>query len=821
MKHKYVKLIIDNKASKLDNLFTYILGEELVDIAEIGMRVIVPFGRGNKVIKGLIIEILDETEEKYKFKNVIDLLDDKPIISKNLIKLGTWIKEEYISTYLEAFQPILPPGDYKKVNSFIELLNIDYNSAIIEEKKIIEYLNLNEIVLLSDLKKDLGIVNINKYINSLEKLGVVETTIDIKTSIKKKKEKWAKVDKAFSLEEIEEKVGKRAFKQLELVRYLYENKSVRLEDIMLNLVTSLSTIKAVEAKGAIDIIEKTVNREAVKKEIPNYEKHKLNQEQDQVFNKIMNNINDNEGYKEFLIHGITGSGKTEIYLQIVEQMLKKDKDTIVLVPEISLTPQTIDRFVGRFGSNVAVIHSKLSQGERFDEWRKIKEGKVKIVVGARSAIFAPFKNLGTIIIDEEHESTYKSSQNPKYQTIEVARKRIEMEDASLILGTATPSLETYHRALKGETKLLELNKRANKLNLPKVISVDMREELRDGNKSIFSQTLFEEMIDTLNKGKQIILFLNRRGFSSFISCRNCGYVVKCKSCEISMTYYKRINKLRCHYCGETEEVPKTCPECDSKYIKHFGIGTEQIEEIVRESFPKSRIRRMDSDSTSKKGSYEDILEDMKHGKIDILIGTQMISKGLDFENVLLVGIIAADTSLNLPDYRAPEKSFQLITQVSGRAGRGREQGKVVLQTYNPDHYSIVHAKEQDYIGFYNSEIILRKEFLYPPFLNIMNILIYGKNKFNVGKLSKEIYNIIGRDIYNVYGEDYRNYIIGPNPAPIEKIKDNFRYQIILKISEEYIDIFKTIVKRVCIYNENKLNMKDIKISIDVNPVNIL
>ena len=821
MKHKYVKLIIDNKASKLDNLFTYILGEELVDIAEIGMRVIVPFGRGNKVIKGLIIEILDETEEKYKFKNVIDLLDDKPIISKNLIKLGTWIKEEYISTYLEAFQPILPPGDYKKVNSFIELLNIDYNSAIIEEKKIIEYLNLNEIVLLSDLKKDLGIVNINKYINSLEKLGVVETTIDIKTSIKKKKEKWAKVDKAFSLEEIEGKVGKRAFKQLELVRYLYENKSMRLEDIMLNLVTSLSTIKAVEAKGAIDIIEKTVNREAVKKEIPNYEKHKLNQEQDQVFNKIMNNINDNEGYKEFLIHGITGSGKTEIYLQIVEQMLKKDKDTIVLVPEISLTPQTIDRFVGRFGSNVAVIHSKLSQGERFDEWRKIKEGKVKIVVGARSAIFAPFKNLGTIIIDEEHESTYKSSQNPKYQTIEVARKRIEMEDASLILGTATPSLETYHRALKGETKLLELNKRANKLNLPKVISVDMREELRDGNKSIFSQTLFEEMIDTLNKGKQIILFLNRRGFSSFISCRNCGYVVKCKSCEISMTYYKRINKLRCHYCGETEEVPKTCPECDSKYIKHFGIGTEQIEEIVRESFPKSRIRRMDSDSTSKKGSYEDILEDMKHGKIDILIGTQMISKGLDFENVLLVGIIAADTSLNLPDYRAPEKSFQLITQVSGRAGRGREQGKVVLQTYNPDHYSIVHAKEQDYIGFYNSEIILRKEFLYPPFLNIMNILIYGKNKFNVGKLSKEIYNIIGRDIYNVYGEDYRNYIIGPNPAPIEKIKDNFRYQIILKISEEYIDIFKTIVKRVCIYNENKLNMKDIKISIDVNPVNIL
>nr|WP_300005792.1 primosomal protein N' [Tissierella sp.] len=821
MKHKYAKLIIDNNASKLDKLFTYILGEELVDAAQIGMRVIVPFGRGNKIVKGLIVDILDETKENYKFKKVIDVLDDKPIISNSLIQLGTWIKEEYISTYLEAFQPILPPGDYKKVNTFIELLTLDYDSNLPQENKIIEYLNLNEIVLLSELKKDINILNINKHIKDLEKLGVIETTIDIKTSIKKKKEKWAKIDSELSFGDIEKLVGTRALKQLEVVRLLYDNKEMSFEEIMLTLGTSLSTIKSLEEKGVISIFEKVINREAVKKDIARYEKHVLNAEQVVVFKEIMDNINNNGAYKEFLIHGITGSGKTEIYLQIVEEMIKNGKDTIILVPEISLTPQTIDRFVGRFGSNVAVIHSKLSQGERFDEWRKIKQGKVKIVVGARSAIFAPFKNLGMIIIDEEHESTYKSSQNPKYQTVEVARKRVELEGSSLVLGTATPSLETYYKALSGEIKLLELNKRANKLNLPEVISVDMREELKDGNKSIFSQTLYESMIDTLNKGKQIILFLNRRGFSSFISCRSCGYVVKCKSCEISMTYYKRVNRLRCHYCGETEEVPKLCPECGSKYIKHFGIGTEQIEEMVREFFPKSRIKRMDSDTTSKKGSYESILGEMKNGEIDILIGTQMISKGLDFENVSLVGIIAADTTLNLPDYRAPEKSFQLITQVSGRSGRGKEQGKVVLQTYNPDHYSIVHAQKQDYIGFYNSEIVLREEFLYPPFLNIMNILIYGKSKLNVGKLSKEIYNIIGRDIQNVYGEDYRKHIIGPNPAPIEKIKDNFRYQIILKLNDNHTDIFKTIVKRVCIYNEHKLNMNDIRISIDINPVNML
>ncbi|MGO1470239.1 MAG: primosomal protein N' [Tissierella sp.] len=820
MRNKYARLIVDNKASKLDNLFTYIIGEDLKDIIEIGMRVLIPFGRGNKIIKGLVIAIVDEVDEKYKFKNIIDILDDKPIINKKLIDLGCWLKEKYMSTYLEAFQSILPPGDYKKVNSFIELIDVDYKPKSIEEEKITEYLKKKEIVLLKDFKEDLKLKNINKYIKKLESINVLKTTIDIKTSIKKKKQKWAKINGELDWEDIEQLVGNRAFKQLQISQYLYENNEKTLQNIMINQNTSLSTIRSLEKKQVIKIFERQINREAVKKEIDEYKKHKLNIEQNKVFNRIIEDVY-NKNANKFLIHGITGSGKTEIYLQTVEEMIDKGLDSIILVPEISLTPQTIDRFIGRFGSNVAVLHSKLSQGERFDEWRKIKEGQVKIVVGARSAIFAPFKNLGLIVIDEEHESTYKSSQNPKYQTIEVAKKRIEIEGAVLILGTATPSLESYNEALNGEIKLLELSKRANTLSLPEVVLVDMREELKDGNKSILSQTLYEEIRNTLNSGKQTILFLNRRGFSSFVSCRNCGYVVKCESCEISMTYYKHIHKLRCHYCGETKNVPHICPECNSKYIKYFGAGTQQVEEMVKEYFPGADIRRMDSDSTKRKGSYEEILGDMKNGKIDILIGTQMISKGLDFENVSLVGVIAADTTLNLPDYRAPEKSFQLITQVAGRSGRGKEKGKVIVQTYDPDHYSIIHSKDQDYKGFFNSEIVLRKEFLYPPFINLINILIYGKNKFNVGKLSKEIYNIIGKEIYNIYEENYRNYIIGPNPAPIEKIKEKYRYQIILKLSDNELEAFKKLLKRVCIYNEYKLDMKDIKISIDINPVNIL
>jgi len=492
-----------------------------------------------------------------------------------------------------------------------------------------------------------------------------------------------------------------------------------------------------------------------------------------------------------------------------------------LVPEISLTPQTIDRFVGRFGDEVAVIHSKLSQGERFDQWRNIKDGIVKIVVGARSAIFAPFKNLGLVVIDEEHENTYKSSQNPKYNTIEVALKRNKLENAIIVMGTATPSIESYYSALNGKYKLLELKDRATKKDLPEVVVSDMREELNQGNKSIFSMKLYNELKNNLDNKKQSILFLNRRGFSTFVSCRSCGYVAKCSNCDISLTYHRNVNKLRCHYCGVTENPPAVCPKCNSKHIRYFGIGTEKVEEQVREMFPEARIVRMDSDTTVKKGSYESILDGMKNNNIDILIGTQMISKGLDFPNVTLVGVIAADTTLNLPDFRSPEKAFQLITQVAGRSGRGDTTGKVVIQTYNPEHYSITYSSNQDYNGFFNTEIALRKEFLYPPFINLISILIYGENNSIIKEKSFNLYDIINEYMIKIHGDKTNNYLIGPNPAPIERIKNNYRWQILIKVDDKDIEGIKSLINRVCILNDSNLKQDGIKFGIDINPNTIL
>lgn len=823
MSEKYAEIIVDNRSSAIDRPFTYKINSDMNDIIKVGMRVVIPFGRGNKMIKGLVIGIEDNIQIDYQVKTIIDVLDDKPLISNNLIILSLWIKDKYLASYIDSFQPCLPPGDYKEVNTFVELIE-DYSDVEnnLEEDKIISYLKKDKIVLLEELKRDLKIGNINKYLYNLESKKIITTSLDIKTTNKKRKEKWIKMNSEYkSIEEIKNTIGSNAPKQVEVAKYIYENKDISLKDIMQKFNTSLTVIKSLEDKGIVILYEKVVYRNPIKKYIPNYEKHILNESQNKVFSRILKGINNLEVINSYLIHGVTGSGKTEIYLQLVEEMLIKDKDSIILVPEISLTPQTIDRFVGRFGSQVAVLHSKLSQGERFDQWRRIKENKVKIVVGARSAIFAPFNNLGLIIIDEEHETTYKSDQNPKYDTIEVAKKRADLENATLVLGTATPSLETYYKAKNGEIILLEMMDRVAESQLPKVTLIDMREELNFGNKSIFSVELRKAIEDNLKNKKQTILFLNRRGFATFVACRKCGYVCKCKDCDISMTYHININKLRCHYCGVTENPPDICPECGSNYIKYFGIGTQKVEELTKELFPNANVVRMDGDTTVEKGSYEKILGAMKDKKIDILIGTQMISKGLDFPDVTLVGIIAADTSLNLPDYRSPEKTFQLITQVAGRSGRGDYKGRVILQTYNPEHYSIVYSKKQDYISFYNTELPLRKEFLYPPFINLISILIYGENNSKVVEISKKVYNIIEVKVKEIYGIGYKNNISGPYPAPLERIKNNYRWQILLKIGNEDMDNLKTIIKKICITNEYKMNLVDIKINIDINPSSLL
>lgn len=562
-------------------------------------------------------------------------------------------------------------------------------------------------------------------------------------------------------------------------------------------------------KNGIFTTEESVVYRYNDKVYKNYDKRILNDVQKSAVDRILNSEN-----SKFLLHGVTGSGKTEIYMNLVSNMMEEGKDSIVLIPEISLTPQMVERFKGRFGKDVAIFHSKLSDGEKFDEWMRVKSGKVKVAIGARSAIFLPFKNLGLIVIDEEHEGSYKSDSDPKYVAKEIGELKCIIENCKLVLGSATPSVESYYKCHKGIYELITIDKRADNAKLPKIYLSDMREELINNNKTIFSEILYENINKALENKEQILLFLNRRGYSTFVSCRSCGYVFKCHNCDISLTYHNSYEALSCHYCGAKAPQVKTCPKCKSKYVKYFGIGTEQLEAQVKKAFPKARTLRMDFDTTRQKNSYENIYKSFKNGEADILIGTQMIAKGLDFPNVTLVGIIAADLSLNLPDYRAGERTFQLITQVSGRAGRGKKEGKVVVQTYNPDNLSIKCSVENNYIGFYNEEIKLREILNYPPFAKIMCINLSSTKE---ELLIKTIQNICNKLKFYLEKND-KIQILGPCPCGISKIKNAYRWQIVIKgnFSEDLAIGIKNFV-----YEELNNLYNDIRVSIDVNPNNML
>lgn len=823
----FVEIVVDNANLNTDKLFTYFVPEKFRKDIFIGVKVLVPFGNGNKKLEGIVINIIHYTKiDIDKIKPIEAVFEEGPCLNENLIKLSVWMKKRYIAQYNEILKTMLPTGTINKVRKRVKLnTSFDGNFTDIKSKNqilIINYLRNNGETDLKKIKEDIGITNINSVIDSLYKKGIINVASKMSTNTNIKYEKYVK--RNFSLSDMDKvlnDIKKNAIKQTEVINYLKKIEVIKLKNLMIETNCNLSTIKSLEKKGLIKIEELEVKRNAITKEIAPFEKVVLTKEQKYCVDKILSDYQEKR-YNKFLIHGVTGSGKTEIYLQLIEKALEIGKQAIVLVPEISLTPQTIERFAGRFKDNVAVLHSRLSPGERYDEWRKIKEGKVQIVVGARSAIFAPFDNLAFIIIDEEHESSYKSSMNPKYSAIEVGEKRCEIEGATLILGSATPSIDSYYKAKKGEFKLLELKNRVNNYEMPEIHVIDMKEELDKGNKSMFSNALYNSILENLKAKKQTILFLNRRGFSTFISCRKCGFVVKCKQCDISMTYHLNENILRCHYCGFTQNPPTICPDCNSKYIKYFGVGTEKVEEEVKRLFPQARVARADVDTTTKKGSHEAIFSKMKKGNIDILIGTQMISKGLDFPNVTLVGIIAADITLNLPDFKASERTFQLLTQVSGRAGRGEYSGKVILQTYEPNHYSILTSKANDYIGFYNKEISIRRAFNYPPFTEIINIIISGE----IEKDTIEFSNIFAEKLLNRIANfsnrlKLEEIFLGPMDAPIYKIKRKYRRQILIKTEKEYNELVTESVEWVYKNCDERKKYKDINVNIDINPISII
>lgn len=527
-------------------------------------------------------------------------------------------------------------------------------------------------------------------------------------------------------------------------------------------------------------------------------------------------------HMRFLLHGVTGSGKTEIYIRAAQQVLEQGRNVIVLVPEIALTGQIIDRFIGRFGSGkVAVLHSKLSLGERYDQWKKVRDGcdgDGQIVIGARSAVFAPLENIGLIVIDEEHETTYKSDHTPKYDTIEVALKRVQDKDNNgiLLLGSATPSVVSYQRAQEGIYELLELTERYNKVVLPEISIVDMREELKRGNRSIISSELCSKMKDTLEAGRQVILFLNRRGYSTFVSCRECGYVARCPGCGLSLTYHKAGGQAVCHYCGYHEPAPNKCPECGSKYIRYFGSGTEKLEEAVSDLCPEYAAERLDLDTVKRKGELTRKLKAFRSGKTQILIGTQIIAKGLDFRNVGLSGIVSADVSLNIPDFRSPERTFQLITQAAGRAGRGDSQGHVVIQTYSPEHYAVAFASQHDYKGFFETEKQLRAYMGYPPYSDLFQIVFTAKREDAAKDGAESWYERIrGR-----MAREDQEMVFPPQQAYLGKIKDIYRYSMLIKCPQGRRAEYSRIVAAVREEDIEK-KKKDYTAIVDINPYSFI
>ncbi|CDF57885.1 primosomal protein N' [Thermobrachium celere] len=791
---------VDNPSKEIDRLFDYVVPENLKEQIKIGMRVIVPFGTSNRLIQAVVLDIKEEQECEIVYKEIYDIADEEVVLSNDLIQLAYFMKKNYFCTLSEAIFSILPPEVHFKEQIEARLISENYDVSK-REAKFLSMLSREKY-----LKIDLSTINLKRSdLISLKNRGIIDLKVGIRQNTSKKTIELCRLKDLIKADEIIN--NNRLKQQKRVVEYLIDKGSeVTLSQIIEELECTRSVIKALVDKEVVEIIEKEVYRD-VAADYVHYPRHSLTLTQRKAIEDILSSYKN--GRRVTLIRGVTGCGKTEIYLNLVEHFLNQDYGAIVLVPEISLTPQTVERFKGRFGDKVAILHSRLSEGERYDEWRRISRGIAKVVVGARSAVFAPIVNLKLIIIDEEHEYSYKSELNPKYLTKDVAEFRVNLLDGLLVLGSATPSIESYYNVSKGHYNLVEIDERIGDSTLPEVKIVDMRNELASGNKLIFSRELYNSIEENLRNNKQTILFLNRRGYSTFVSCRQCGYVCKCSNCDVSLTYHISSNTLECHYCGQKVNVPNLCPKCGSKYIKYFGAGTEKIEQEVKRLFSGARVIRMDMDTTRKKGEHERLYRLFKEHKADILIGTQMISKGMDFKNVTLVGVIAADTTLNLPDFRAAERTFQLLVQVAGRAGRGTDKGKVIIQTYEPDHYSIQLAAVQNYNEFYRKEIEIRRLLNNPPFTDLTYFLFTSNREDELIKVCK----LIEYNIKRVLPKDFT--ILGPTPNFISKIKNTYRWNMVIKGNIiNYIELIDKII-----YDNTRST--SVKYSIDINPYSLI
>ncbi|MBU8692563.1 primosomal protein N' [Bacillus altitudinis] len=795
------EVIVDVTTKAIDRPFDYRVPDRFKGLVKAGMRVVVPFGP--RKIQGFVTKIKEETDvQSGNIKDIVDLFDLSPVLTDELLELSHWLTEKTLSYHITALQSMLPAAMKAKYEKEIQVL-----SAEELPQSLKELFGQQESILYADIPPE-QLKPIQKHVQK----GHLEVRYHVSQKSGKKKVRTLQVAVTKEkLEEKQEQLKKNAVKQKALLTFLFQaNETTFLaKDLQQQTGASSQTIKALIQEGLLTESYEEIYRDPYRdREFTPSTPLDLTTEQAEAAKPIHQAVSDDK-HETFLLHGVTGSGKTEIYLQTIDHVLQKGKEAIVLVPEISLTPQMVQRFKERFGSNVAVLHSGLSTGEKYDEWRKIHRKEVKLVVGARSAVFAPFENLGMIIIDEEHESSYKQEEMPRYHAKDVAIERAGRHQCPVVLGSATPSLESYARAKKGVYTLLTLKRRVNQQQLPHVSLIDMREELRNGNRSMFSEELMLRLKEVLERKEQAVLFLNKRGYSSFVMCRDCGYVEQCPHCEISLTYHRFQKRLKCHYCGHEAPVPAECPECHSEHIRYFGTGTQRVEEELTKVLPEARVIRMDVDTTSRKGAHEKLLTSFGNKEADILLGTQMIAKGLDFPDVTLVGVLSADTSLHIPDFRSSEKTFQLLTQVSGRAGRHEKAGSVIIQSYTPSHYSIELTKQHDYEAFYDQEMLHRRHQSYPPFYFLAMVTVSHEEVTKAAHVTDKIVQFLKMNCAP------NTRILGPAASPIAKIKDRYRYQCVIKYKRE--NELASLLRKIQDHYQKEMEQKQLMISIDMNP----
>ncbi len=810
-------VMLTDPSHAINQCFDYLVPSELESVVKPGLRVLVPFGVHNSSTEALVIAC-KEYSEFSRLKSILRPLDDAPICSQELLDLCFWMERRYFCSFQQAYQRIKPPHMSTKVRKWLILKTEAIAQKLTPTQNLLlEKLNeLDGVAELEELEAELNKKGLIRTASALAEMGIltIQERLDDTMSFTyiRKAHLNPSIEDGYALSD--ELRSRRATTQADMILALCDNGDMATSDLVAVTEGSYSSLNALRDKGIIHIYREQVERSVYQKDAYTPSSAYTPTDEQKPVIDHLNHLITHGLHEKILLRGVTGSGKTEVFLQAIATCIAKGKQAIMLVPEISLTPQMVERFVGRFGDSVAVMHSGLSHGERFDQWYKIKRGEVHVVVGARSAVFAPFDNLGILILDEEHESSYKSEIAPRYHAREVAMYRAQKHGAPILMASATPSVSSYHHAKEGRYRLFEMHKRYNDNTLPTARICDMRSELLDyHNMSPISLRLQDELRRNLEKGEKSILFLNRRGYNTFVSCRECGHVMECEQCSIALTYHRKNDKLICHYCGETHENITVCPECGSSYVKFFGTGTQKIEDELHTLFPDARILRMDFDTTSYKGGHEHVLNRFRRGEADILLGTQMVTKGLDFPDVTLVGVLAADASLNVDDFRAGERCFSLITQVCGRAGRGDLEGRAVIQTYQPDNATIQFAKSQNYTDFFENEILYRKRMDYPPFCDLVYILVSGENESTA---KQEIENISRFIKNNDTGTCIHSYM-GPHPAPIAKIKNKYRFRLLLK-AESVKQLFPLLHQISISHMESRTENSLI---IDINPVNMI